>query len=116
MAATRNPQCFLADVGVHQGGEMPPCDGRLVRCHLIKRQVLTRAARSRGVDPDAWIADERTWVPGCGGPMGNGGHHGMLDQTRTLRLPAEHLPPGLVEFAREAGLEWYLTREYGIEL
>lgn len=115
MGASRNPWCYLADFGVHEG-EMPPCDGRLVRCHLIKQQVLIREARSKGVEPAVWCADPRTWVWGCGGPHGNGGHHGILDQSRRIRLPPENLPPDLLEFARETGLEWYLIREYGAQL
>jgi hypothetical protein len=43
-----------------------PCDGRLVRVHLIPRQLLKRelnAAPKVQTDP-------RGWVWGCGGPKG----------------------------------------------
>ena len=57
--------------------------------------------------------DDRAWVWGCGGPMGDGGHHGMLDKSRTLHLPREFIPPELEELALELGLMWWLDREYG---
>jgi hypothetical protein len=87
-----------------------PCDGALVRAHLIKRQVLVKEIPLRANDA---IADPRSWVPACGGPMGNGGHHGMLDHSRTLRIPIDKLPPGLWELCSEHGLEWWLQLTYG---
>jgi hypothetical protein len=57
--------------------------------------------------------DARCWVWMCGGPTGVGGHHGMLDYARTLRIPRHVLPPELEEFAVEYGLEWSLERDYG---
>lgn len=84
-----------------------PCDGRLVRAHLIRRQVIRREVG----DAHAW--DPRCWVPCCGGPTGCGGHHGMLDQSRRLRVPRDRLPVGVEEFAAEFGLGWWLDREYG---
>lgn len=86
------------------------CDGSLVRCHLIPQQLLRREL-GRGWRKAA--ADPRTWVWGCGGPMGCSGHHGMLDYSRTLRVPRERLPEAVVAFAAEAGLLWWLDREYG---
>lgn len=83
-----------------------PCDGQLVRCHLLPKQLLKREGHR------AAAADERSWVWGCGGPMGNGGHHGMLDHSRTLRVPLAALPTGTVELAAELGLTWWLEREY----
>jgi hypothetical protein len=85
---------------------MPPCDGPLIRAHLVKQQVLTR-----GGVLDPW--DYRLWVPASGGPQGNGGHHGMLDHSRTLRVPREALPGALEELAVELGFGWWLDREYG---
>lgn len=87
---------------------MGPCDGRLVKAHLLRRQVIEREA------PAADVWDVRAWVWVCGGPMGNAGHHGMLDAgQRLLRIPRVALPLGLEEFAEELGLTWWLTREYG---
>lgn len=83
-----------------------PCDGRLRRCHLIPKQVIKREAQL-----SVW--DARSWVWGCGGPTGVGGHHGMLDSSRTLRIPRDRLPAGLEEFAAELGLSWWLDRTYG---
>lgn len=95
------PGCWFAQNVIGSGR----CDGRLVRCHLIPKQMLTREK----LDP----TDERTWVPGCGGPTGIGGHHGALDSARTLRIPREALPEGLEDFCAEHGLTWWLDREYG---
>lgn len=109
-----------------------PCDGRLVRCHLIPRQQLRAAWRSvhhpvKGQRPEValppheplpfkslrdLIDDPRTWVWGCGGPMGNGGHHGELDQSRTIRVPFADLPSPLLVVAEQLNLTWWLEREY----
>jgi hypothetical protein len=116
----RRRRCFLKDFSDR------PCDGRLVKAHLISRQFLRRELMDRtmlSMAPradceravDAKIADPRSWVWACGGPMGNAGHHGMLDASRTLRIPRDRLPAGLEEFAEELGLTWYLCREYGCQ-
>jgi hypothetical protein len=114
--------CWLAAHGVYHGramargqAPMPPCSGELVRCHLIPRQLIRRTLlHAEGAEAvDRVIADPRSWVPGCGGPHGNGGHHGQFDQSRTLRIPRRRLPAGLVELAEEIGLLWWLCSEYG---
>lgn len=87
------------------GDPMPPCDGELVRCHLIPRQLLKR----EGISPLV----RGSWVWGCGGHTGTGGHHGMLDSSRTLRLPRNTLPVETEELALREGLCWYLERTYG---
>ncbi len=116
------PRCFFE--GWPGAGA---CDGRLVRAHLIpkqliRREVVTARTASSGrwpvtVDQRAELArilwDERAWVPMCGGRVGLSGHHGMLDQSRTLRIPRDRLPAVLEEFAAEFGLVWWLDREYG---
>jgi hypothetical protein len=84
-----------------------PCDGPLVRAHLIKQQTIRREAGKQHV----W--DDRVWVPCCGGPTGVGGHHGQLDYARSLRIPRSALPVMVEEFAAEHGLTWWLEREYG---
>jgi hypothetical protein len=125
------PVCFFAGQG--------PCDGALIRAHLIPRQLLKREF-PHGVTlcvggPDrrlgwyryrpgmTWVQlrsleslvdDPRCWVPCCGGPMGLSGHHGMLDQSRTLRIPRERLPQAVEDFAAELNLSWWLEREYGL--
>jgi hypothetical protein len=122
-----SPRCFFADLP-----GAGPCDGRLVRCHLVPRRVIAEAVQKRLHDArrageitreeyDARVSgeivranrDERSWVWGCGGPMGNAGHHGMLDASRTLRVPRHRLPVAVVEFAEELGLGWWVDREYG---
>ena len=98
--------CWLGMFGrIEHGDPMPACEGRLVRCHLIPKQVLKR----NGGHPE----DPRGWVWGCGGVTGVGGHHGMLDSARTLQLPRDAIPPGTEELALELGLMWWLDRTYG---
>ena len=96
------PVCWLA-----QFRPDVPCEGELIRAHLIPRQLLKREGKKE------LIADPRTTVWACGGPMGNAGHHGMLDYSRTLRVPRSALPPELEDVCRDAGLSWWLDREYG---
>jgi hypothetical protein len=110
---SRRPQpplvgvCYLATFGAMEHGDpMPGCDGRLVRVHLIPRQVIKR----EGGNP--W--DQRGWVWACGGAGGNGGHHGMLDHSRKLRLTRSVIPQTTEQLASELGLTWWLDREYGM--
>lgn len=117
--------CFFASRG--------SCDGALIRAHLIPRQLLRREF-PHGVlfDDGRWrkatryedrydlphrsandlADDERTWVPCCGGPQGNGGHHGQLDHSRTLRIIRQDLPTTVTDFAAEFSLMWWIEREY----
>jgi hypothetical protein len=121
--ARQHPDCFLAKFSTH------PCDGQLVRCHLIPKQKLKAIWHSVhsgkpanphliNVDLSPWpkmqdlIWDRRTWVWGCGGPMGNAGHHGMLDHSRTIQVPFEALPVETFELARHLELVWWLETEY----
>lgn len=103
------PGCWVAERAAKIGG-VGPCDGRLIRAHLIPKQVLTREIKP--VCPRAVLWDPRVWVPMCGGPTGIGGHHGRVDG-RQLAIPRRLLPPELEEFAREHGLEWRLDHDYG---
>lgn len=98
------PSCWFASLP-----GAGPCDGRPRKCHLIPAQLIRREVSSSS----AVVWDDRVWVWGCGGPMGNGGHHGQLDYSRRLRIPRALLPPAVEEFAAEHGLEWWLDREYG---
>jgi len=98
--------CFFRAFGVIEHGDpMPLCSGRLVRCHLIPKVVLERAGGR--------VWDRRAWVWACGGETGVAGHHGMLDSSRTLRLPRAAIPEGTEELAYELGLMWWLDRTYG---
>lgn len=99
------PRCWFASLP-----DAGPCDGRLVRCHLLPQQLLRREVGS------GWrkvAADPRSWVWGCGGPVGIGGHHGQLDSSRALRIPRHRLPAGVEALAAELGLTWWLDRTYG---
>jgi hypothetical protein len=120
------PVCFFA-----RWPGAGPCDGELIRAHLISRRQIRKAVRARVMREalatmtrkaaralaDREVAraceDPRSWVACCGGPMGNAGHHGMLDVARTLRIPRDRLPAGVEEFAAELGLDCWLDREYG---
>lgn len=110
-----------------------PCDGALIRAHLIPRQLLRREF-PHGVllEDGAWrkatryedryelphrnttdlCNDVRSWVPCCGGPQGNAGHHGQLDHSRVLRIARDELPAAVEEFAAELGLTWFIERTY----
>jgi uncharacterized protein (DUF2236 family) len=102
------PRCFLAQFSDR------PCDGVLRKVHLIPQRVITRELRPPNAkEMLALVWDERVWRWACGGPMGNAGHHGMLDWARTLRIPRHAIPAETEQFAAEHGLEWWLTREYG---
>jgi hypothetical protein len=98
-----NPRCWIAEHIILPG----PCDGHLIRGHLIAKQTIRREAQ--GAD----LYDPRCWVPICGGITGIGGHHGMLDYAKTIRIPRDALPPAVEEFAAEYGLVWWLERTYG---
>jgi hypothetical protein len=99
--------CWLAEHGVMEKGRaMAPCDGRMVRVHLIPRRLIKRINAAK-----QW--DIRAWVLACGGIMGNAGHHGMLDHSRTLRIPRAAIPPATQQLADELGLGWWLDQEYG---
>lgn len=95
---------------------MPPCDGVLIRAHLIPRQLLKREGF------ELYAESPATWVMACGGPMGNAGHHGMLDTGhRPLRLPRAAIPAAVLEMAHELDallgdrhpFAAYLDREFG---
>jgi hypothetical protein len=113
------PRCFFFEHGEYDrpGRVMPACSGRLVRCHLIAKQALVRTSAFRTLVTSeqryAFLYDPRVWVWGCGGIMGNAGHHGAFDVARTIRVPRELLPKGLEDHAEALGLDWYLERYYG---
>lgn len=92
-----------------------PCDGRLIRAHLIPRQRIVREVTKPLPREEAFqiIWDERAWAWACGGPMGNAGHHGAFDN-RSLYVPRWALPAGVEAFAAEHGLVWSLDRDYGL--
>lgn len=101
--------CFLGALGVmdHPQAVKPPCEGRLVKCHLIKRTIIRQYVGKN----HEW--DDEVWRWGCGGIMGNAGHHGMLDHSRTLRLPRSAIPEETEQWAEAHNLVWFLDHEYG---
>lgn len=101
----RAARCFLARFSDKA------CVGRLVKAHLLPRRLLK--TNLRPADALRAIEDPRSWVWACGGPMGNAGHHGMLDTSRTLKVPRLALPLPLEQLAIELDLAWYLDREFG---
>lgn len=84
---------------------MSPCQGQLIRAHLLPAREL----RKVGHDP----RDPRSWVYACGGIVGLGGHHGLFDGPKRLRLRREAIPAGTEELAEWLGLGWFLDREFG---
>lgn len=123
-----SPQCFFDGRG--------SCDGALIRAHLIPQQLLRREFPHGALfDDGRWrkatryedrydlpyrtaadlANDKRTWVPCCGGPQGNAGHHGQLDHSRTIRITRQQLPVEVTDFAAEFGLLWWIERTYPTE-
>jgi hypothetical protein len=96
---------------MEHGDPMPPCQGALIRAHLIPRNLLARELDA--FDARQAIADPRSWVWACGGPMGNAGHHGMFDTAKTLTVPRLALPSRTEMLAIELGLTWWLDKTYG---
>jgi hypothetical protein len=105
MNITVHPDCYLVMHGV-MVPHMTPCEGRLIKVHLIAQQTLKREGLRQFLD------DPAVWVWGCGGIMGITGHHGHLDSSKRLRIYREALPVATREFAVVHGLEWYLDRYY----
>ena len=98
--------CYLAAYGyMENGAPMTACRGRLIRAHIIPKQVLKRY--------DGDPMDPRSWVWACGGIAGIGGHHGAFDSPKTLRLRRVALPSAVEDLAAELGIEWWLCREFG---
>lgn len=123
-----DPTCWLAQF------TDTPCDGALVRCHLLQRQWLRQEypegavwlqGRSTALSWYVWerelrhVAtsepvermslrqlerDPRLWVKGCGGIAGNGGHHGAFDGYRLL-VPRGKVPWEAVRFIVALGLD-----------
>ena len=118
----RSMGCFFFVNATCDRGPMPPCDGRLVRCHLIPRQTLRRTDQYRRLKGNQeradFLYDPRSWVWGCGGGVGLNGHHGMFDMNFALHVPRRCLPAGVEELAVEltihgVDLTWYLDWKYG---
>jgi len=88
-----------------------PCEGRIIRAHLVDRQLLKRERLAHLID------DPRTWVPACGGMTGLGGHHGaadpMLSARRELVVPRWAIPEELELLMSAVGLSWWLAARYG---
>jgi hypothetical protein len=91
-----------------------PCDGALIRAHLVPKRMMKRelwAALNRTLAPEPardrlrdLMWDPRAWVPCCGGPTGIGGHHAVLDTpglSLAPRLRRNELPEGLEAFVSE---------------
>jgi hypothetical protein len=113
--APRSTFCFLAKHGVMENDEpMPPCDGLLVRVHLIPQQQIK--AKLGSVDKFERfdiVWDPAVWVWACGGLTGIGGHHGLFDHSRRLRLSRDVIPQRTELFAEMLELVPWLDREYG---
>jgi hypothetical protein len=118
MTPTYAEPCWLAQFSDK------PCEGRVIKAHLIPRrklrEVWVRAHRgslpsglpTRHKTLSELIDDPRTWIPACGGITGQAGHHGMLDMSRTLRIPWEMIPGSTKHLAAQIGLLPWLEHEY----
>lgn len=93
--ACLNRECWLAPFDDRVS------EGRMDPAHLIPKQTLKKAK----VEVDLW--DERLWVPACRF------HHGQFDNYR-LTVPPESLPESLIALCEELGLDWYLSRRFGV--
>lgn len=93
-----NPECFL-----EQFAPATLCDGRMERAHLIREQTIRKhVSRSKLI---LWAP--AVWRPACHR------HHGLLDQSKTLRIPRSAIPAETEAWADDNGLTWWLDREYG---
>lgn len=102
---------FARELGLPAGS----CDGELVRAHLLPKEKIRREIARRPMPPALrreTVWDPRLLVPACGGPMGNGGHHGQFDSW-ALSVPREKVPAGLVQWAEEHGLAWMIDWRFG---
>lgn len=90
-----------------------PCDGRLVGAHVLSRDFLKRELRARLTPAELArvLRDKRNIVDACGGPMGNGGHHGIFD-SRKLRIARADVPAATEEFAAEHNVTWRLDYDF----
>ena len=102
-----HPDCWLAQHGhMEKDDPMPPCEGRLIRAHVISQQEL----RKRGLEK--YTGDPSTYVLACGGLTGLTGHHGMFDMSKKLRVRFGELPQATLDFALNHNLTRYLERNY----
>jgi hypothetical protein len=106
------PECWFK--GLPDAG---PCDGRVVKCHLVKQQVLKRELGGRSGDElkrsvDALCRESWSWVWGCGGAMGPGGHHGQFKPDGPKPIPLSLLPEDFTRRMAELGLWWYVERTF----
>jgi hypothetical protein len=115
---TSHTQCFLATF------DPGPCDGRLVRAHLLPKRIIKREFKADfphflgSLEELMWHPD--AWRPACGGITGIGGHHGKFDVARTLKVPRWAIPEETETMAlmMDAALGRevfgvFLDREYG---
>jgi hypothetical protein len=131
----QDPTCWLARFSD------APCEGALVRCHLLDQQVLAKTYPEGAV----WLPDapgaisaralrrlhvvyddtarEMTlhelrlhpalWEAGCGGITGIGGHHGAFDHYK-LPVPRSAVSQRTLTFVHELGLSarWGRDRRF----
>ena len=98
------PECFFK--GLPDAGA---CEGKLVRCHLVKAQTLVREL---GWSKSKARSDPRVWVWGCGGALGPGGHHGRFKPDGPEGIPLSMLPEDFTRFMAQEGLWWYVERTF----
>ena len=92
---------------------MPSCEGRLVKAHLIRGQVLFKELPAEVAAAVYW--SDPGWVGAWGGlGWGNAGHHGAFDESKRIRVERAVIPRATEEFADRWVLTWWLDRTYGV--
>ena len=72
---------------------------------MISRELLTRLAREKGLDPLALIYDQRNGMVLC--ELDHARHTGAFQ-----RVPRSKLSPANWAFADELGITWWVERFY----
>lgn len=93
-------------------GEWSACDGRCTHGGPLRygphgHEFDADALQKR---PTAGVLSSlapAVWRPACHR------HHGMLDQSKTLRISRSAIPVETEAWALEHGLDWWLTEAYG---
>ena len=87
------------------------CGARHVQGHhAVKQQVIKRQCQMLGLDYDRYCWDVRNCMALC--ERHHVAHHSKAHPV-TLPIVLSACPK-LVQFARELGIEWWLSREYPI--
>jgi 5-methylcytosine-specific restriction endonuclease McrA len=76
--------------------------------HIIPKQVLRRTCLTKGLDAEAVVWDQRNLLGLC--DRCHTRHHSRMSPVPLPTVLAH--APGVVAFATELGLTWYLSRNH----